>query len=228
MEEKELYLPIKKYLESKGYVIKAEVKDIDIVGVKEHHTIAVELKTTVSLKLIYQAIDRQKMCDKVYIGLPKSAIKSHQANMRQFIYLLKRLDIGLIQVSDNEASLLMESDGFDMKRSIAQNKRKKKAILKEFSLRESDENVGGMKGKKMTHYRERVLKIAHYLEEFKTGSPKDIKAFTGVMDTPNILQKNYYMWFKKVDRGIYTLTLMGEKALNEEKSIRSAKDKTID
>lgn len=219
MEEKELYLPIKTYLESKGYQIKAEVKDIDILGVKDHHTIAVELKTTVSLKLIYQAIDRQKMCDKVYIGLPKSAIKSHQASMRQFIYLLKRLDIGLIQVSDKEASLLMESDGFDMQKSKNQNKRKKKALLKEFSLRESDQNVGGMRGKKMTHYRERVLKVAHYLAEFKMGSPKDIKAYTGVFDTPNILQKNYYLWFKKVERGIYTLTLMGEKALSEEKTI---------
>ena len=41
MEEKELYLPIKTYLESKGYQIKAEVKDIDISGVQDHHTLAV-------------------------------------------------------------------------------------------------------------------------------------------------------------------------------------------
>ncbi len=213
MEEKELYLPVKQLLESKGYHVKAEVKDIDVFGVKEHHTIAVELKTQVSLKLIYQAIERQKLCDKVYIALPKSAFKSHQANIRQFVYLLKRLDIGLIKVSDDQAILFMESDGFDIMRSKKQSTRKKKAVLKEFSLRESDENVGGMKGKKMTHYREKVLKIAQYLYEFKEKSPKEIKAFTGVMDTPTILQKNYYLWFKKVDRGIYTLSLMGIQAV---------------
>ncbi len=213
MEEKELYLPVKQLLESKGYQVKAEVKDIDVFGVKDQYTIAVELKTQVSLKLIYQAIERQKLCDKVYIALPKSAFKSHQANIRQFVYLLKRLDIGLIKVNDNQAVLFMESDGFDIVRSKKQSARKKKAVLKEFSLRESDENVGGMKGKKMTHYREKVLKIAQYLYEFKEKSPKEIKAFTGVMDTPSILQKNYYLWFKKVDRGIYTLSLMGIQAV---------------
>jgi hypothetical protein len=213
MEEKDLYLPVKQLLESKGYQVKAEVKDIDVFGVKDKHTIAVELKTQVSLKLIYQAIDRQKLCDKVYIALPKSAFKSHQANIRQFVYLLKRLDIGLIKVNDDQAVLFMESDGFDIIRSKKQSSRKKKAVLKEFSLRERDENVGGMKGKKMTHYREKVLKIAQYLYEFKDKSPKEIKAFTGVMDTPSILQKNYYLWFKKVDRGIYTLSLMGIQAI---------------
>lgn len=219
MEEKELYEPVKQLLESKGYAVKAEVKDIDVFGVKEAHTIAVELKTNVSLKLIYQAIDRQKMCDKVYIALPKTAFKSHQANIRQFVYLLKRLDIGLISVSNNMATLFMESEGFDLAKSKSQNKRKKRALLKEFSLRTSDENVGGMKGKKMTHYREKVLKIANYLYAFKEKSPKEIKAYTGVADTPSILQKNYYLWFKKVDRGIYTLSLMGIKAIEEKNGL---------
>lgn len=215
MEEKELYEPVKKLLESKGYQVKGEVKDIDVFGVKDHYTVAVELKTKVSLKLIYQAVDRQKLCDKVYIALPKEAIKSHRANLRSFVYLLKRLDIGLIRVSKDQASLFMESEGFDLSKSRAQSSRKKKALLKEFSLRESDENIGGMKGKKMTHYREKVLKIAQYLYEFKEKSPKEIKAYTGIIDTPNILQKNYYLWFKKVDRGIYTLSLMGIKAIEE-------------
>ena len=217
MEEKELYLPVKTFLENKGYQVKAEVKDIDVFAVKEHHSIAVELKTKITLKLIYQAIERQKLCDKVYIALPKEAFKSHQANIRQFVYLLKRLDIGLISVSSRSATLFMESEGFDLDKSRQQNKRKKKALLKEFSLRESDENIGGMKGKKMTHYREKVLKNAEYLYEFKEKSPKEIKAYTGVIDTPNILQKNYYFWFKKVDRGIYTLSLMGIKAIEEMK-----------
>jgi len=167
------------------------------------------------LKLIYQAIERQKLCDKVYIALPKEAIKSHQANLRQLVYLLKRLDIGLIRVNQDQASLFMESEGFDILKSKKQNTRKKKALLKEFSLRESDENVGGTKGKKMTHYREKVIKIAQYLYEFKEKSPKEIKAYTGILDTPSILQKNYYLWFKKVDRGIYTLSLMGIKAIEE-------------
>ena len=40
--------------------------------------LAVELKLKISLKLIYQAIERFKICEKVYLGIPNEAIKSHQ------------------------------------------------------------------------------------------------------------------------------------------------------
>ena len=32
--------------------------------------LAVELKTKITLKLIYQAIERFKVCEKVYLGVP--------------------------------------------------------------------------------------------------------------------------------------------------------------
>ncbi len=214
-KETELYDPCKTLLESLGYQVKAEVGAIDIMAIKDDYMVIVELKLKISLKLIYQAIDRQKLADKVYIALPKTVLNQTKSNVKHFLNLLKRLEIGLIVVSNNQAEVLVETFGFDLKRSITASKKKKEKLMKEFTLRKSDMNVGGTKSKKMTHYKEKVIEIAKYLREFGQKSPKEIVLYTGIKDTPNILRKNYYMWFINVERGIYQLSEIGKKALDE-------------
>ena len=214
-KETDLYDPCKTLLESLGYQVKAEVGAIDIMAIKDDYMVIVELKLKISLKLIYQAIDRQKLADKVYIALPKTVLNQTKSNVKHFLNLLKRLEIGLIVVSNNQAEVLVETFGFDLKRSITASKKKKEKLMKEFTLRKSDMNVGGTKSKKMTHYKEKVIEIAKYLREFGQKSPKEIVLYTGIKDTPNILRKNYYMWFINVERGIYQLSEIGKKALDE-------------
>ncbi|MDY0346875.1 MAG: DUF2161 family putative PD-(D/E)XK-type phosphodiesterase [Acholeplasma sp.] len=214
-KETDLYDPCKTLLESLGYQVKAEVGAIDIMAIKDDYMVIVELKLKISLKLIYQAIDRQKLADKVYIALPKTVLNQTKSNVKHFLNLLKRLEIGLIVVSNNQADVLVETFGFDLKRSITASKKKKEKLMKEFALRKSDINVGGTKSKKMTHYKEKVIEIAKYLREFGQKSPKEIVLYTGIKDTPNILRKNYYMWFINVERGIYQLSEIGKKALDE-------------
>lgn len=214
-KETDLYDPCKTLLESLGYQVKAEVGAIDIMAIKDDYMVIVELKLKISLKLIYQAIDRQKLADKVYIALPKTVLNQTKSNVKHFLNLLKRLEIGLIVVSNNHAEVLVETFGFDLKRSITASKKKKEKLIKEFALRKSDMNVGGTKSKKMTHYKEKVIEIAKYLREFGQKSPKEIVLYTGIKDTPNILRKNYYMWFINVERGIYQLSEIGKKALDE-------------
>ena len=214
-KETDLYDPCKMLLESLGYQVKAEVGAIDVMAIKDDYMVIVELKLKISLKLIYQAIDRQKLADKVYIALPKTVLNQTKSNVKHFLNLLKRLEIGLILVSNNQADVLVETFGFDLKRSITASKKKKEKLIKEFALRKSDTNVGGTKSKKMTHYKEKVIEIAKYLREFGQKSPKEIVLYTGIKDTPNILRKNYYMWFINVERGIYQLSEIGKKALDE-------------
>ena len=214
-KETDLYDPCKTLLESLDYQVKAEVGAIDIMAIKDDYMVIVELKLKISLKLIYQAIDRQKLADKVYIALPKTVLNQTKSNVKHFLNLLKRLEIGLIVVSNNQAEVLVETFGFDLKRSITASKKKKEKLMKEFTLRKSDMNVGGTKSKKMTHYKEKVIEIAKYLREFGQKSPKEIVLYTGIKDTPNILRKNYYMWFINVERGIYQLSEIGKKALDE-------------
>ena len=215
MKEVDLYEPCKNLLEEQGFQVKAEVHSCDIMAVKDDYIVMIELKLGISLKLVYQAIDRQKLADKVYVALPSTAINSNRANLKNFINLLKRLELGLISVNMDKAEIIVETFGFDLKKSVSASKKKKERLLKEFTLRKSDQNLGGSKGKKMTAYKERVIEIAKYLDEFGEKSPKEIMMYTGIKDTPNILRKNYYLWFINVKRGIYRLSEIGKRDLNE-------------
>ncbi|MCD4827309.1 MAG: hypothetical protein K8Q99_05985 [Acholeplasmataceae bacterium] len=203
MRETELYLPVKNLLISQGFDVKAEVKDIDVLAMKDEFMLAVELKTKLSIKLIYQAIDRQKIVDQVYIALPKSAIKIRSASYRNLSYLLKRLEIGLILVDDQVAEVNIEANIYDMERSRTRYKKRKQQTLKEFRLRKFNKNTGGTRDKKITRYKESVIEIAVYMIEHYPCSPKEIKAATHIQKTASILQKNYEGYFLRVSRGLY-------------------------
>lgn len=218
MQEFELYKPIKDMLEEKGFVVKGEVNNIDVFAMKSEYSIAVELKVGISLKLLYQAIERQKICDKVYIGLPYVAISSNKSNFKSFSNLLKRLDIGLIIVKNNHAEVVIETFGFDFMKSRQMNQRKKEKTIKEFQLRENQVNQGGIKGKKITRYKELVIEVADALSKLSEASPKQLKDYTKIDQVNQILEKNYYQWFVRIRHGIYQLTELGNKELAEIKN----------
>ncbi len=203
MKETELYEPVVSLLENYGFSLKGEIGEVDIFGMKENLSIAVELKTKISLKLIYQAVERQKYVDITYIAIPKVAIKSHEVNARHFYYLLRRLEIGLILVSNNTAQIEFEAIPFDRRKSISKNKTKKAKLVKEFNTRSNTSNVGGMRGKKITLYKEKAVLIASHIISNGISSPKTIKENTNISETSSILQKNYYNWFERIERGKY-------------------------
>ena len=84
--------------------------------------------------------------------------------------------------------------------------KKRNRILSEFKNREQDLNTGGSKGKKMTVYREKSIKIALMIEQYRALSPQMIKELTNIEETASILQKNYYAWFVRIRRGLYALS----------------------
>ncbi|BCR36647.1 DUF2161 family putative PD-(D/E)XK-type phosphodiesterase [Mariniplasma anaerobium] len=203
MKETDLYLPVKTLLISQGFKVKAEIKDIDILGAKDDFLCAVELKTKLSIKLIYQAIDRQKIVDQVYIAIPRSSIKMRSAAYKNLVYLLKRLEIGLIFVDDDVAQVVLEASIYNMEKSRARYKKRKQQTLKEFNLRKYSKNTGGTRDKRITRYKEQVIDIAIYLINHESASPKEIKEDTQILKTSSILQKNYDGYFERVSRGIY-------------------------
>ena len=72
MQETDLYQPVKDFFEAEGYEVKAEINGCDVVAIKDDApTVIVELKTTFSLELVLQGIDRQKLSDDVYLAVPK-------------------------------------------------------------------------------------------------------------------------------------------------------------
>ena len=88
--------------------------------------------------------------------------------------------------------------------------------MNEFHNRLGDPNVGGQSGKKIiTAYRQDVLRILKYIELNGAISPKDIIKDLNIKKAPSILQLNYYGWFERVDRGVYSISVLGKKAVND-------------
>lgn len=84
---------------------------------------------------------------------------------------------------------------------------------KEFFLRKTSFNVGGVnKTKIITAYRELALLALYFLKD-GPRTAKEIKLFIKEDKIMSILQKNYYNWFERVERGVYKITAIGEDAL---------------
>lgn len=211
MKETDLFVPVKKLFLSQGFDVKGEVKDIDIIAYKKEIMVGIELKTKIALKLIYQAIDRQKVLDQVYIAIPKDALYQSKSLYRNFTHLLKRLEVGLIVVEGENAEVIIEATPFDRNLSRSRYKKRKSQIDKEARLRKNHKNIGGTRGKKITRYKELVIDIGSYLLNHEKASPQAIKKDLSIEKTASILQKNYDGYFERVERGIYQLTEKGKR-----------------
>lgn len=78
MREVDLYPPLKRFLTEQGYEVKSEVQNCDVIAVRgDEPVVVVELKLSINLIILLQAVDRLQITDTVYIGVPKgiSALK---------------------------------------------------------------------------------------------------------------------------------------------------------
>lgn len=212
MKESELYLPIKAFFIENGYEVAGEVKDVDVVITKDDETIAVELKTAFNLKLLMQAVERQRYFDSVYVGIPRP---KHNKRYKEMVHLLKRLEVGLITVDFLKSGPVVCIEHHPIPFERKTNTRKKRAIIKEVVNRTGlRDNLGGStKQKRVTAYREAALYTAYVLSRFENAAPKEIKAITGLDKTSSILYSNFYGWFERVDKGLYALSQKGYDAL---------------
>ena len=207
MAETDLYLPIKGFLEAQGYVVKGEVRDCDVVALRgDDPPVIVELKTTFSLQLVLQGIDRQAITDAVYLGFSPPKRRQHS----DIIKLCKRLGLGVLLVTGQHVEALVDPAPYQP-RQIA---RRKSMLLKEFAHRVGDPNLGGSaRAPRMTAYRQDALRIAAHLGRNGASKVADLRNLTGVARTSGILQSDVYGWFMRESRGVYALTPKGTEAL---------------
>lgn len=215
--EEELYIPVKKYFERKGFKIKGEIKDCDVTGVKGDVLLIVELKRNFSLKLVYQAMNRQKVTNYVYVAIPRPK-NFNKSETKSMLELLKRLNIGLILVSFKEKNTVVQTamepnpERFTKKASV-----REKYILKEFNERTGDFNKGGKnKTKILTAYREKSIKIACFLEKLVKSSGAELKKIGCEKDATTVMYNNFYGWFYKIGKGVYILSEKGRNYLDGE------------
>ncbi len=205
MKETNLYPGVERYFSELGFLVRAEVKDIDVCALKDNLVIGVELKRNLTVDLLVQGVLRQKICDLVYIAVPRPRRVRKNKEFSNTLHLLRRLELGLlfVDVEKGVAEEILEPAYFNLDKARKASIVKRGKLLKEIKGRSHSLNEGGSSRKRlMTAYREESLKTVALLLIKGCVAPKDLKEF-GLRGS--ILGDNYYGWFKKIARGTYVL-----------------------
>ena len=211
MKESDLYLPLKQFLESQGYEVKGEVQDCDVVAIREDEApVIVELKLSLNLNVVLQAVDRLALTPKVYVGTPKQC-KTLLKQRKHILKLLRMLGLGLVVIeptrTKSSVEVLLDPCDYRPRKS----KSRQEYLLDEFVRRVGDPNLGGSEKRKgiMTAYRQSALAIAKYLH---TQGPTKASHIAKNLDEPKargILYRDVYGWFNRVSLGIYEISPRG-------------------
>lgn len=214
MPERDLYGPIKRFLEAQGYAVKGEIGACDVVAVRgDEPPVVVELKERLTLTLILQAVDRLAVSDTVYIAfrIGRGHSGSWRSHGKQVLALSRRLGIGLLTVSSRGRVVpVLDTTPY---RPRANSGRRAK-LLKEFFERVGDTEVGGSAAaRRLTAYRQDALRCARELVAAGALKVSVLSQRTGVSRAGPILRDNHYGWFERVAVGHYALSANGARDL---------------
>lgn len=211
MKESDLYPPLKQFLESQKYEVKGEVKDCDVLAVRDNEQpVVVELKLSLNLDVILQAVERLSLTSKVYIGVPDNS-NILKRKRKRVLRLLRMLGLGLIVIDPAPkkaiVQVLIDPGEYKPRKSKIHQER----LLGEFAKRVGDPNPGGMQKRKgiMTAYRQRALAIAQFLQE---NGPTKAALIAEELREPksrDIVYRDVYGWFDRVSTGVYDLSPRG-------------------
>lgn len=213
--ETDLYAPIKQFLQAQGYVVKGEIGAVDVVGCRgDEPPVLIELKTSFSLSLFHQAIDRLAVSDLVYIAARHKPGKVFARSLKRNIALCRRLGIGLLTVRLKDGFVFPHVDPgpYAPRRSEV----KKNRLLKEFAKRVGDPNTGGStRSGLITAYRQDALRCLGYLRKHGATKASIVAGSTGVEKARRIMADDHYGWFERIQTGIYDITPKGKTALQD-------------
>ena len=215
--EATLYVPVKGFLEGRGYQVKGEVKGCDLVARRgDEPPVVVELKLRFSLALVLQGIDRLALTERVYLAVPRPPSRRRRSrglvpDSPDIRKLCRRLGLGLMLVGRRSVEVLEEPVPYRPRLAKARVLR----LKDEFDRRIGDANVGGSAGVPVvTAYRQDALRCARALAIRGPLRIAALSAEAGVPNAARILQGNVYGWFTRIERGTYALSDGGGRALN--------------
>jgi hypothetical protein len=214
--ETTLYAPVKEFLESRGYEVKGEVRGCDLVARRgDEPPVVVELKLRFSLSLVLQGIDRLALTERVYLAVPRPPSRRRRSrglapDSPGIRKLCRRLGLGLMLVGGRNVEILEEPVPYRPRPAKARALR----LKDEFDRRLGDANVGGAtRVPIVTAYRQDALRCARALALSGPMRIAALRAAAGVPGAARILQRNVYGWFTRIERGTYTLSEGGGRAL---------------
>ena len=200
--EADLYPVVESFFTAQGYTVKGEVCGCDLVAVKGDAIIVAELKLTFNIKLLYQAVRRLMITDKVYAVIFKPKTRQKMSYWQMMKSLSRRLNIGLLVVDGDKVISIAEPAPFAGKILP----RHKKKVLREFEGRKVSKNTGGITGKKLqTAYLESAIHISVLLKKHKELKTTELVEMGASERASKILYHNHYGWFQKTGRGQYRL-----------------------
>jgi len=215
MKESDLYIPLKRFLESQNYEVKGEVQDCDALAVRgKEAPVVVELKLSINLTVVLQAVERLSLTPKVYICIPEQC-KILKRRRRHIIKLLRMLGLGLVVIDlyreTGGVKVLLDPGEYRPRRS----KHRQEHLLGEFIKRVGDPNLGGTEKRKgiMTVYRQRALEIARFLQKQGPTKASHIARTLREPKARDILYRNVYRWFDRVSLGVYELSPRGKQEI---------------
>jgi hypothetical protein len=215
ISESDLAAPVVAFLAAQGWTVRSEVKDCDVAAVRGTDLLVVELKKSLTLALLVQAVRRQRLTDTVYLAVPRpgSVWQWRRAN-RGVLHLLRRLELGLLFVSDDPdrdpVDVVLQPQPLARRRRAAA----RRAVLEEVGQRSADYNVAGSTRRKLvTSYREQAVRIACLLSVRGELAPRDLRALGTGPKTQGILYHNVYGWFHRVGTGAYRLSAHGAREI---------------
>ncbi|WP_297618666.1 DUF2161 domain-containing phosphodiesterase [uncultured Roseicyclus sp.] len=212
MQETDLYPPIKAFLETAGYSVKAEIGAADVVALRDgHEPVIVELKTGFSLALFHQGVARLAISDQVYLAVPAGQGRRFRKALADNTQLARRLGLGVmtVRLSTGLVEVLCDPGPFAPRKSAA----KRRALMAEFARRRGDPNLGGVQGQRVTAYRQDALLCARHLAAAGACRGAWVKSATGVVRATTLMRDNHYGWFARLGGGVYDLTDAGRVAV---------------
>lgn len=205
--ETSLYAPVRNFLESQGYEVRGEVKRCDLVGSKPDEIVVVELKLRFSVELLAQACDRLRITESVYVAIPKTAYDGRSRKWRGRLKLLRRLEVGLLVVGvKGRVQAILHPAPYERRRSNV----RQRSVLRELQGRSGDRNVGGSRGVPLVSaYREQAVLIACALQLFGPQSAVQLRERGACEKAREIMYRDHYGWFDRIDRGLYRISSLG-------------------
>lgn len=170
-KETELFAPVKNHFEGNGHVVYSEVtggyggKRADIVTVYGKFITIVELKLTMSLDLIRQAVEWKGSAHHVWVGVPKRMRPNDFA-----VELLKERGVGILMVDDDRVE-------------VYQHPKLERRLINPISncittYHQDYSPDGGTKGGGyITPYRVTMIKVKEFLTACRTGRWWDVQPF---------------------------------------------------
>jgi hypothetical protein len=219
--EEDLYAPLKAFLEGQGYEVKSEVRGCDIVAQRAGEPpLIVEMKTSFTLHLVLQGIDRLALSDQVYLAVGVAGRPAPNSLWRRerrgILKLCRRLGLGLLAVHEATGGdrPLVEPLLDPLPYRPRPDRKRQGLLLREFAHRVGDPNTGGVTRRPIvTVYRQAALRCAAHLRQNGATKAAEVARATAVLQAARILQDDVYGWFQRVERGIYVLSPKGEAEL---------------